>query len=121
MEYKNLMTEAIQIFNDRNARYGDMRICMDRAAQIATLITGIHLTPHDIALVLHALKLARLGNDRANPENYIDGINYYAFAGELISVQEEHSTIIQDVEKAINPDLEELRSVVEPERHETNY
>ena len=85
MEYRNLMTEAARIFNDRNDRYGDMKIGLDRASQIASLITGYHLTAHDIALVLHAVKLSRLGNDRLNRDNYLDGINYLAFAGELVS------------------------------------
>jgi hypothetical protein len=111
MEYRELMSDAIKIFNDRNALYGDMKICLNRTAEIATLITGIHLTAHDVALVLHALKLARLGNDRSNKENYVDGINYYAFAGELISVQNDQ------VAKA----MDELRAAVEPDREQTNY
>lgn len=85
MEYSSIMTDAIRIFNDRNPKYGDMRLGMEKVASIATIITGIHLTPHDIALVLHAVKLSRLNADRANPEHYVDGINYFAFAGELIS------------------------------------
>jgi hypothetical protein len=111
MEYRELMSDAIKIFNERNALYGDMKICLNRTAEISTLITGIHLTAHDVALVLHALKLARLGNDRSNKENYVDGINYYAFAGELISVADDQ------VAKA----MDELRSAIEPEREQTNY
>jgi hypothetical protein len=111
MEYRELMSDAIKIFNERNVLYGDMKICLNRTAEISTLITGIHLTAHDVALVLHALKLARLGNDRSNKENYVDGINYYAFAGELISVADEQ------VAKA----MDELRAAIEPEREQTNY
>lgn len=111
MEYRELMSDAIKIFNDRNALYGDMKICLNRTAEISTLITGIHLTAHDVALVLHALKLARLGNDRANKENYVDGINYYAFAGELISVQD------TQIEKV----MDELRATVNPERQEPDF
>ena len=84
MEYSNIMTDAIRIFNDRNPKYGDMRIGMEKVASIASIITGLHLTPHDVALVLHAVKLSRLGNDRSNPDHYVDGVNYLAFAGELI-------------------------------------
>jgi hypothetical protein len=84
MDYCQIMHEAAKTFNDRNPKYGDMRAGMDRVADIATLITGIHLTSHDVALVLHAVKLSRLNNDRSNPDHYIDGVNYLAFAGELI-------------------------------------
>jgi hypothetical protein len=105
------MSDSIKIFNERNALYGDMKICLNRAAEISTLITGIHLTAHDVALVLHALKLARLGNDRANKENYVDGINYYAFAGELISMQDNQ----------IGKVMDELRATVNPERQEPDF
>lgn len=84
MEYRDIMHESARIFNDRNPKYGDMRIGMENVATIATLITGIQLTAHDIALVLHAVKLSRLNADRRNPDHYIDGVNYLAFAGELI-------------------------------------
>lgn len=88
MDYCQIMHEAAKVFNDRNPKYGDMRAGMDRVAEIATLITGIHLTSHDVALVLHAVKLSRLNNDRSNPDHYIDGVNYLAFAGELIQPME---------------------------------
>jgi hypothetical protein len=87
MEYRDFMMDATRIFNERNPRYGDMRVGMGRVAQIASILTNIELTPHDIALVLHAVKLSRLGNDRQNPDHYVDGINYLAFAGELITEQ----------------------------------
>jgi hypothetical protein len=121
MEYRELMANAAKIFNDRNALYGDMRVCLDRTAQIATLITGIHLTPHDVALVLHALKLARLGNDRSNEENYVDGINYYAFAGELISAQHEHAALNTAIEQSVSDELEKLRATVNPAHLDTHY
>jgi len=84
MEYRHIMHEAARVFNERNPKYGDMRVGMERVAQIATLITGIQLSAHDVALVLHAVKLSRLGADRRNADHYIDGVNYLAFAGELI-------------------------------------
>jgi hypothetical protein len=87
MEYRDFMMDATRIFNERNPKYGDMRVGMGRVAQIASILTNMELTPHDIALVLHAVKLSRIGNDRQNPDHYVDGINYLAFAGELITEQ----------------------------------
>jgi hypothetical protein len=85
MEYRDFMMDATRIFNERNPKYGDMRVGMGRVAQIASILTNMELTPHDIALVLHAVKLSRIGNDRQNPDHYVDGINYLAFAGELLN------------------------------------
>lgn len=98
MNYYDIMRNAAEVFNERNPKYGDMRVGMENVAQIATLITGIHLTAHDVALVLHAVKLSRLSSDRKNPDHYIDGVNYMAFAGELITEEKDP----YDLEKAVN-------------------
>ena len=88
MDYYEIMKSAAEVFNNRNPKYGDMRVGMENVAQISTIITGIPLSAHDVALVLHAVKLSRLGADRKNPDHYIDGVNYMAFAGELITEQD---------------------------------
>jgi Domain of unknown function (DUF6378) len=83
MNHKDVLTTAASILNDRNAQYGAMELCMDRAAKIASIITAKWITAYDIALILHSVKLARLENNRSNPENYVDGINYLAFGAQL--------------------------------------
>lgn len=87
MDYMDIMSEAARIYHERGAKYGDTKRSLDNIAAIATLLVGVHLSAHDIALILHALKLDRMTKDRANPEHYVDGINYYAFAGEVIMNQ----------------------------------
>lgn len=109
MEYRDLMTESARIFNDRNPKYGDMRIGMENVAQMASIMTGMHLSAHDVALVLHAVKLSRLNSDRKNPDHYIDGVNYLAFAGELIT--EEHQapyTENKQISKTVEEEIAEI-------------
>ena len=113
------MTDAVTVFNDRNPRYGDMRISMDNVAKIATLITGMELTAHDVALVLHAVKLSRLSNDRANPDHYVDGINYLAFAGELITDQQpDQYNHTDEIMKGLQGDIEEITAHLDSQRQE---
>ena len=107
MNYYDIMRNAAEIFNERNPRYGDMRVGMSNVAQIATIITGIQLTAHDVALVLHAVKLSRLGGDRKNPDHYIDGVNYMAFAGELITEESDPYELEKAVNMAVNIPKEE--------------
>jgi len=87
MEYQNIMTKTIEVFHDRASQYGDMQTTLERQAQIATLILGKHITPYDIAMILHACKLGRLESDRSNLDSYVDGINYFAFAGMMATKQ----------------------------------
>jgi len=111
MDYRELMTESAQIFNDRHAKYGDMRLIMHRIAEISTLITGLHLTPHDIALILHSVKLARMSSNRKEKDNYVDGINYFAFAGDLVDAED--TTL--DAMSAVNDDVAEFAAKFAPD------
>jgi len=108
MNYYDIMRNAAEIFNERNPKYGDMRVGMNNVAQIASIITGIELTAHDVALVLHAVKLSRLGADRKNPDHYIDGVNYMAFAGELITEDKDPYDLEKAVQMAVSTPEEEV-------------
>jgi hypothetical protein len=79
------MQQAAKTYNERGEQYGDLEGTHYRIAQIASLILGKPVTPYDVAMILHAVKLGRLQEDRKNPDNYIDGINYFAFAGSFIT------------------------------------
>ena len=85
MEYASIMQNAAKTYNERGEQYVDLEGTHYRIAQIASLILGKPITPYDVAMILHAVKLGRLQEDRANPDNYIDGINYFAFAGSFIT------------------------------------
>ena len=81
MEYKDIMTQTIDVFHDRASQYGDMKETLERQAKISSLILNKPVTPYDIAMIMHACKLGRLEGDRHNLDSYVDGINYFAFAG----------------------------------------
>ena len=120
MNYREIMSEAAQTANDRHGSYGDMQINMERTAQIATLITGIRLTAHDVALVLHALKLARIGSNRAYKDNYVDGVNYLAWAGDLASSSGYDDLPLTKAEEAMMTEVAEFAAKFNHEKAEEN-
>lgn len=83
MFYSDLMKESVRIYGERGKQYGEMQACMEKTASIASLVIGKTITPFEVALVLHAVKMARMSQDIYNPDAYLDGINYLAIAGEL--------------------------------------
>jgi hypothetical protein len=83
MFYSDLMKESVRIYGERGKQYGEMQACMNKTASIASLIIGRTVTPIEVALVMHAVKMARMSQDIYNPDTYLDGINYLAIAGEL--------------------------------------
>jgi hypothetical protein len=89
MEYENIMHSATDMFADRGAQYGDMKATLTRQAKIATLILGRVITPYDVAMIMHAVKLGRLEGSRNKADTYIDGINYFAFAASFATAENE--------------------------------
>jgi hypothetical protein len=53
---------------------------------LASAILDKQVLPHEIALIMHAVKLARIASNPANQDHYVDGISYLAFAGEFLEV-----------------------------------
>jgi hypothetical protein len=83
MNHKDILMHSAVVVNDRGEKYGDPEFLFEVAAQMATLITGKHLTKYDITSVLESVKLARR---RVNPtldDNYIDNVNYTAFSAQF--------------------------------------
>ena len=89
MEYENIMRSANEMFADRGAQYGDMKATLTRQAKIATLILSKPVTPYEVAMILHAVKLGRLEGRRNKADTYIDGINYFAFAASFATASNE--------------------------------
>jgi len=83
MNSQDILRNAASIYNERGKQYGDVAFMFDTAAAMATLMTGREYSAYDITTVLEAVKLARRRVNPANPENYIDGVNYMTFSGQF--------------------------------------
>jgi hypothetical protein len=59
----------------------------DNVSRIATVILGRIVTPFEIAMILHCVKLARISVDIKEPDNYVDGVNYMAFAAQFAGIE----------------------------------
>jgi hypothetical protein len=83
MNHTDILTQSVLILRDRDAQYGSMQETMIRACEIFELITGKELSPYHANVFMHSLKLARVRTSPGKLDNYVDGINYLAFAGEF--------------------------------------
>lgn len=80
---KQVLTEAESLIGERGQDYGDIEDNFTHIASIFTTMTGKNFTAHDVAMVLAAVKIARLRQSPGKADNYLDAINYFAFAHEL--------------------------------------
>ena len=79
----DLLTLAFELINERGQAYdnaGSIEQNYREAAAVATLILGKEVTARDVAMVLHCVKLIRSRSAPDKLDNYIDGMNYLAFA-----------------------------------------
>lgn len=77
------LVECAALIGERGQDYGGIEDNFARIALIASAVTGKQITAHDAAMILVATKLARMAGARDKRDNYLDAINYLAFASEL--------------------------------------
>ena len=83
MDHKQILSNAVDTLRDRGMDYGDENELFERTCSIYNLITGEALSPWQANMFMTALKMARIKSNRGKADNYVDGINYLAFAGQF--------------------------------------
>jgi hypothetical protein len=82
----DLLTHAFEIINARGSEYNKTNTAADleqhfrEAAAVASVVLGKDLVARDIAMILACVKLIRSKSSPEKLDNYVDGMNYMAFA-----------------------------------------
>jgi len=82
MKAKSLLNEAKAKIEERGADYGLYGATYERAAIIANTVLNAQFSAYDVMMLLHCVKLARIAGPGDKVDNYLDGVNYLAFACE---------------------------------------
>ena len=91
----------------------------ERAATIASTILGKQITIFDLAIIMTAIKLSRITSTQTLDDNYIDGINYLAFAGQFSTAEEQISVALEEDIAAMARKFAPRRPDVATEAQET--
>lgn len=83
MNPKTFLDEAASLIDDRGNDYGGIEQNFETIASLANTVLNRDLSAFDVAMILHCVKLARLRTSPTKRDNYLDGVNYLAFAGEM--------------------------------------
>jgi len=83
-EHGEILKTAAMMIAKRRETYGSPKDGFDRAAMIASTILDKPVTPYEIAVIMHAVKLSRIATSPKNPDHYVDGISYLSFAAEFV-------------------------------------
>lgn len=98
MKPHDVLTQASSLIGERGADYGGIENNFNNIASIYTTMTGKEFTAYDVALIMVAVKMARIRQSPYKDDNYLDAINYMAFAHELRPTQ------LSNVHPAANDD-----------------
>lgn len=79
----DVLTKCADLIGDRGQDYGGIEDNFRRISIIASVILKKEISPYDAAIILLSTKLARMAGSQDKEDNYLDGINYLAFAAEL--------------------------------------
>jgi hypothetical protein len=94
--YNNLRSECLDdamdlLTGDRNIDYGEPIENFERVAAGWSIILGKYIAPHQVALCMTWLKIARLTETPDHKDSYTDAAGYIALGWELVNKQDDCS------------------------------
>ena len=92
----DILEQAQNMLSLRGQRYGSVEETFDRAAKLASIILDKQISIYDIAIIMHSMKMARINASRTYDDNYVDGINYLAFAAQFSRSEEQIGVALQE-------------------------
>jgi len=110
--HTDILKQAANILGDRGRRYGSVEETFDRCSKLATIILGKQVTIYDVAIIMSAMKMARIPSSPTMDDHYIDGINYLAFASQF-------STSEEQIKVALEEDISAMARKFAPKRYDT--
>ena len=97
----------MDMLKEKGQLYGPEEPCFERISVIVSAILGKNISTYDVAMVHHATKLARMQTARTHRDNYVDGINYLAFAAQFVTRRD-------SVDVAMEEDIRAMASKLAP-------
>ena len=84
MKTKEFLINATKLAEgDRQQDYGDKTLNHSNIAKLWSAYIGYNISPHDVAVMMCLLKIARTKLGKVSKDTYIDMAAYSAIAGEI--------------------------------------
>ena len=84
MERGTILDKAKETINGvRQDAYGNPEDSFSAIAELWTAYTGIEFTPHDVAMMMALLKVARIKCGAGSEDSYVDLCGYAALAADM--------------------------------------
>jgi len=113
MNHREVLKQSASLVSERGREYGPEDACFQCSADLASIILNKAISKYDVAMILHANKLARMQESRSKSDHYVDGINYLAFGAQF--AQQASSVAV-----AVEDDIKVMASRLAPDYHARN-
>ena len=121
MNHREILLAAGATLRDRAGLYGSEEDLFERACTMYSIMTGSTLTPFEAASFMVCLKLSRVRSDKKLGDNYIDALNYLAFAGQFAEANNPipvgvgvRMKTTEDVTQAMEEDIQRMAQNLRP-------
>lgn len=128
MKHTEILAVATSTLKQREGLYGPAATVFENIAKISSIICVKDISPYDVAMIIHVMKLVRMRENRTEADHYIDGVNYLAFAGEFAELQTSKDIAFGDdiknlittkeqapIETALEKTIEEMAAQLAPD------
>ena len=112
MNHLETLNSAVGMLTEKGHLYGPEDQCFERISVIATAVLGKNISTYDVAMIHHATKLARMMTARTHQDNYVDGINYLAFASQFSTRKDSLGVAMEDDIRAMAQKLAPMPQAV---------
>jgi len=92
-----MLTQAADLIQERGQGYGEIENNFQLIADLFSLRVGRPFHPYEACILLECVKDARMFASPMNVDNYLDGINYKAFAALFAQDYARARTMLNDV------------------------
>lgn len=93
----DMLTQAADLIQERGQGYGEIENNFQLIADLFSLRIGRPFHPYEACILLECVKDARMFASPMNVDNYLDGINYKAFAALFAQDYARARTMLNDV------------------------
>ena len=100
MKGSRVYTEIAKIRDNRKQMHGAAKANFEMIAKLWSAYTGANISPVDVGFMMSMLKASRhKGGDKYNLDNFVDGANYIALAGDISNPYIDRPTTVEEDEQ----------------------
>lgn len=103
--YQDILSQTLQITEDRGRQYGPLLPMATRAAALASIRLNKTLSAYDVMVIMSCIKHSRISFDPTKEDSWVDSIAYDSFAAQ-IALSKDNGPLSSDLREVVLAQVE---------------